>query len=337
VNGARHRDSSQCEDAQVDDETPGWCRNLIEAGRLEPGESVLVIVDEPLVEQGSQLAEAVRQAGGQPRLELWTGAARPLEHAPTGVIEGARGATLCFFLSQAPRGDEASARFEVLETTTGKGGRQIYLGLITPELLEGELSQPQPRLEEPARRLLAELEGTKEIRIRGRAGTDLTLRVDGRPWLSDALPLQAGWGSNFPGGEVFIAPLRDGADGVLVADLTVPYTVEGLVDEPVTLRFERGRVKSIEGGRAARMLRELVADAGEGADVIAELGIGLHPGLAPRGHTMLDEKAAHTAHVAIGRNTGSYGGDNEATIHVDCIFSEPLVEADGRPVELPYP
>jgi leucyl aminopeptidase (aminopeptidase T) len=71
--------------------------------------------------------------------------------------------------------------------------------------------------------------------------------------------------------------------------------------------------------------------------VIAELGIGLHPGLAPRGHTMLDEKAAHTAHVAIGRNTGSYGGDNEATIHVDCIFSEPLVEADGRPVELPYP
>jgi 2,5-dihydroxypyridine 5,6-dioxygenase len=124
---------------------------------------------------------------------------------------------------------------------------------------------------------------------------------------------------------------------VLVADLTVPYTVEGLVDEPVTLRFAGGRVTSIEGGRAAQMLRELVADAGEGADVIAELGIGLHPGLSPRGHTMLDEKAAHTAHVAIGRNTGSYGGDNEATIHVDCIFSEPVVEADGRPVDLPYP
>jgi leucyl aminopeptidase (aminopeptidase T) len=104
----------------------------------------------------------------------------------------------------------------------------------------------------------------------------------------------------------------------------------------VTLRFERGRVVSIDGGRAAQMLRELVMDAGEGADVIAELGIGLHPGLAPRGHTMLDEKAAHTAHVAIGRNTGSYGGDNEAAIHVDCIFSEPVVEADGQPVDLPY-
>jgi Thermophilic metalloprotease (M29) len=315
----------------------GWCRNLIDAGRLEPGEEVLVIVDEPLVEQGAQLAEAVKQAGGRPRLELWAGLNRPLEHPPSGVTEGAQTATLCFYLSQEPLGDEAAARFEVLETLSDHGGRELYLALITPELLEGELSRPQPKLEEPARRLLAELEGAKEIRIRGRAGTDLRLRVDGRPWLSDTLPLEAGGGNNFPNGEVFVAPLKDGADGVLVADLTVPYTVEGLVDAPVTLRFEQGRVVSIDGGRAAEMLRELVADAGEGADVIAELGIGLHPGLSPRGHTMLDEKAARTAHVAIGRNTGAYGGDNEAAIHVDCIFSEPQLEADGRPVDLPYP
>jgi aminopeptidase len=321
----------------VADEMPGWCSNLIEAGRLKPGEEVLVIVDEPLVEQGAQLAEAVKQAGGRPRLELWAGPNRPLEHPPSGVTEGAQTATLCFYLSQEPLGDEAAARFEVLETLSDHGGRELYLALVTPELLEGELSRPQPKLEESARRLLAELEGAKEIRIRGRAGTDLRLRVNGRPWLSDTLPLEAGGGNNFPNGEVFVAPLKDGADGVLVADLTVPYTVEGLVDAPVTLRFEQGRVVSIDGGRAAEMLRELVADAGEGADVIAELGIGLHPGLSPRGHTMLDEKAARTAHVAIGRNTGAYGGDNEAAIHVDCIFSEPQLEADGRPVDLPYP
>jgi hypothetical protein len=318
------------------EETPGWCRNLIDAGRLEPGENVLVMVDEPLVEQGSQLADAVRQAGGRPRLELWAGADRPLQHAPPGVIAGAKEATLCFFLAEKPLGDEAAARFEVLETMTGHGGRQIYLGLITPELLEGVLSEPQPDLTEPARRLLAEVEGAREIHVRGRAGTDLRLRVEGRPWRSDALPLEPGGGHNFPGGEIFIAPHKDGADGVLVTDLTIPYTVEGLVDAPVTLRFERGRVVSIDGGRAGQMLRELVADAGEGADVIAELGIGLHPGLAPRGHTLLDEKAAHTAHVAIGRNTGTYGGDNEAAIHVDCIFSEPEVEVDGRRIDLPY-
>jgi leucyl aminopeptidase (aminopeptidase T) len=107
------------------------------------------------------------------------------------------------------------------------------------------------------------------------------------------------------------------------------------VDEPITMRFERGRAISILGGRAAQMLRELVADAGTGADVIAELGIGFNPTVIPRGHVMLDEKAAGTAHVAIGRNTVSYGGDNEASIHVDCVFSRAEIEADGRPVPLP--
>jgi leucyl aminopeptidase (aminopeptidase T) len=141
--------------------------------------------------------------------------------------------------------------------------------------------------------------------------------------------------ANFPGGEVYTAPHSDGADGVLVADLTVPYTVEGLVDEPVVLRFSAGRVTSIEGGRAATMLHDLVASAGNGADVVAEVGIGFNPTVTPRGHVMLDEKAAGTAHVAIGRNTGTYGGDNEATIHVDCIFSGPVIEVDGRPLELP--
>ena len=192
-----------------------------------------------------------------------------------------------------------------------------------------------PDLAAPARALLAQLDGAATLRVRGRAGTDLTLDVSARAWKTDALPLGPGEIANFPGGEVYVAPRSRGADGVLVADLTVPYTVEGLVDEPVTLRFESGRVTAIEGGRAAAMLREIVENAGAGADVVAELGIGLNPTVTPRGHIMLDEKAARTAHVAVGRNTGPYGGDNHAAIHVDCVFSEPELEADGRPVELP--
>jgi Thermophilic metalloprotease (M29) len=313
---------------------PGWCLNLVEASGLKPGERVLVTVDEPLAAEGAQLAAAMKDAGGEPRLELWAGE-RPLSNAPPGVLEGAAAADVSLFLSQSPRGDEAQARFQLMENVVGHGGRQIYMGLIDSGLLAGELSQPQPDLSGAARSLIAEVKDAETIRIRGRAGTDLTLRVGGRPWKTDATKLEPGEGANFPGGEIFVAPHSDGADGVLVADLTIPYTVEGLVDEPVTLRFEGGRVTSIEGGRAADMLRELVENAGKGADVIAELGIGLNHAVAPRGHVMLDEKAGGTAHVAIGRNTGTYGGDNEATIHVDCVFSGPELEVDGRPVSIP--
>jgi hypothetical protein len=315
-------------------ENPGWCDNLIAASGLEAGETVLVVVDEPLAEEGAQLAGAVTDAGAKARLELWAGE-RPLASPPSGVLAGAKDASLSFFISQAPRGDEAGARFQLMETITGHGGRQIFMGLVDGELLRGELSQPAADLSGAARDLLDQVEDAETIRIRGSAGTDLTLRVGGRPWKTDAGELLPGEGANFPGGEIFVAPYKDGADGVLVADLTVPYTVDGLVDAPVTLRFEGGRVTSIEGGRAADMLRELVEDAGPGADVIAELGIGLNHTVKPRGHVMLDEKAGGTAHVAIGRNTGAYGGDNEATIHVDCIFSDPVIEADGRPVTVP--
>ena len=313
----------------------GWCRNLIEAGQLQAGERVLVVVDEPLVEQGAELADAIRSAGGEPRLELWTASERPMRSAPAAALEAASKSSLVLFLSQEPLGPEADARFELGQAVLDSGGREIYLGLVDDELLRGELSEQAPDLAAAARELIAALEEAEIVRIRGRAGTDLTLRVGGRPWLTDATPLRAGDFANFPGGEIFVAPYKNGADGVLVADLTVPYTVQGLVDEPVAVGFEHGRVTSIEGGRAATLLRELVEKAGEGADTIAELGIGLNPTVAPRGHVMLDEKAARTAHVAIGRNTGAYGGDNEASIHVDMIFSLPELEADGRPVRLP--
>ena len=327
-------DSSRPQDAAARLNHPAWCDNLIRAGRLEPGERVLVVVDEPLAEEGSQLLAAVQEAGGEGRLELWIGE-RPLELAPRPVLDAGELADLSLFLAEKPLPEEGGARFSLLQAVTGHGGRQVFLGFVDGELLRGELSQAAVDLERPARDLLAQLDGAGTIRVRGRAGTDLTLRIDGRPWRSDALPLEPGQMANYPGGEVFVAPHRDGADGVLVVDLTVPYTVDGLVDAPVTLRFEGGRVTSIEGGRAAELLRRIVEEAGEGADVIAELGIGFNPTVSPRGHVMLDEKAARTAHVAIGRNTGPYGGDNEAKIHVDCIFSEPEFEADGKPVELP--
>jgi hypothetical protein len=40
---------------------PGWATTLVEAARISPGEGV-VVVDEPLLEQGSQLVAPVRRS-----------------------------------------------------------------------------------------------------------------------------------------------------------------------------------------------------------------------------------------------------------------------------------
>ena len=315
-------------------ETARWATNLISAGGLRPGEHVLVLVDEPLAEQGSELSLAVRDAGGDPELVLWAGE-RPFSAPPPAAAAAAQRADLCIFIAQEPRSDEAGARIALSEVVLGHGGREVYSGLVDAELLAGDLSRPSPNLADAARGLLATLEGARGVRLRGRAGTDLRLGLEGRQWQTDATPIEAGEFNNYPNGEVHISPLEDRADGVLVVDLTVPYTVEGLVDEPVTLTFSSGRVETIEGGRAAELLSALVEEAGPSGRVIAELGIGLNPVFSPRGHVLLDEKAAGTAHVAIGNNLGQYGGTNESTIHVDCVFAEPELEADGAPIGLP--
>jgi hypothetical protein len=313
----------------------GWCQNVLAAAGVRRGERLRVVVDAPFAAEGEELAAAGRAAGA----ETWLAAfpeERPVLEATPDLLDSAAWADVSIGLLRHSYVEELPARRAMLGALLSHGGRALSSSDIDRATLLGELSQPMPDMESRARELLAAVEGARELRVRGAAGTDLVLRVEGRPWLDDALPLEAGGVANFPGGEICIAPHADGANGALVVDLTIPWGPRAeLLPEPVVLRFEDGHARSIEGGDAANALRRLVEEAGHGADVIAELGIGLNPALRPRGHVLFDEKAAGTAHVAIGNNLGPYCGDNDAAIHVDCVFSAPELVVDGVPVALP--
>jgi aminopeptidase len=312
----------------------GWCANYLAAAGVGPGERVRIAVDEPFAPEAEELAQAARALGAEARIARFP-SQRPMVEPTAELMDTAAWADVSIGLLRYSYAEEIPARRAMVEALLEHGGRALASPDIDHDMLRGELSQPVPDISARARELLDRVEGARELRIRGAAGTDLVLRVDGRRWLTDALPLEPGGVANFPGGEICIAPLADGADGVLVVDLTIPYgSKHELLPEPVEIRFDGGRARSIEGGDAGAEFRRLVEDAGEGADVIAELGIGLNPVLRPRGHVLFDEKAAGTAHVAIGDNTGPYLGDNVATIHVDCVFSEPELWVDGEPVPI---
>lgn len=313
----------------------GWCANYLAAAAVRPGERVRIVVDEPFAAEGEELAEAARAMGAEARVALFP-AQRPMLEPTTELMDTASWADVSIGFLRHAHVEEIPARREMIEVLLAHRGRALSSLDIDHETLLGELSQPIPDVSSQASELLERVEGARELRIRGAAGTDLVLRVDGRRWLTDALPLEPGNVANFPGGEICVAPHADGADGVLVVDLTIPYgSKQELLPEPVEIRFEGGRARSIEGGEAGAEFRRLVEEAGEGADVIAELGIGLNPAFRPRGNVLFDEKAAGTAHVAVGDNTGPYHGDNVATIHVDCVFAEPRLEVDGVPVAIP--
>jgi leucyl aminopeptidase (aminopeptidase T) len=78
------------------------------------------------------------------------------------------------------------------------------------------------------------------------------------------------------------------------------------------------------------LLKTLQA-GGENGRTIAELGIGTNPGATITGAILEDEKAEGTVHFAFGTNTG-IGGANQASVHIDGLVRDAMVELDGRAI-----
>jgi leucyl aminopeptidase (aminopeptidase T) len=92
-------------------------------------------------------------------------------------------------------------------------------------------------------------------------------------------------------------------------------------------------VVAVAGGAAARELERRLGhpEANLGAWTLGEFGLGTNAGLCLRGRAPLDEKAAGTAHIALGGNA-HFGGANPADTHYDCVINRPAVYLDGAAI-----
>ncbi len=117
------------------------------------------------------------------------------------------------------------------------------------------------------------------------------------------------------------------ANGILVVDAAMAGV--GLLASPLTLTVEKGYVTMVQGGEEAEKLGEILREAGENANNIAEFGVGMNPKAKLSGHPLQDEKILGTVHVALGHNL-SFGGYVKAKRHLDGILTAPTVYLDGR-------
>jgi aminopeptidase len=177
-------------------------------------------------------------------------------------------------------------------------------------------------------------------------GTDLTL----------GLPKNQNWSGaqesfkngitctvNIPTEEVFTAPHKDKAEGVVSASL--PLNLSGVLIEDFSLTFENGRVVNVTAKKGEADLRKLI-ETDENAGRLGEAA--LVPNSSPisqRGHlfynTLFDENAA--SHIALGnayRNSIKGGedmteeefaanGGNKSLIHVDFMVGSGKLDVDG--------
>jgi aminopeptidase len=312
---------------------PVYAANAVGCLAVKPGERFQALVDEPFADVGARLCDAALAAGAaSAACVVIPDSGRPLAgpYAPFVASLAATDA-VCFWFMHIHDGEFEGFRKPLYARARETGTRVAFGGRMDRSMLEHEMAADYGALRELTARLGARLAGSRNVRVTTPGGTDCTFDVTGREWKLDDGVLDApGAFGNLPAGEAFVAPLATGADGVCVIDGSIALGGEGLVDEPIRLTFERGRIVTIEGGRSAETARTAIADAGAGADVVAELGIGTNERARITGSVITDEKVLGTAHVAFGDNASpSYGGDNHATIHVDGIMADATIEADG--------
>lgn len=316
------------------DASPPWAVNIIHTCMgLQPGEKILIVVDQPL----SYMRDALQvEALKADPAELWTytfpDAARPFAEYPSRLRDlVAQMDVAVRFLSSVDLLQEGPAHHAVLQTIRESEARYGFGVFIDQGILENELSADYQRIADLTQALADWLRGRSSVHITTLQGTDLRLSVMGREWQTDTGIIRGqGELGNLPAGEVYVAPVEDSAQGVLVVDKSLPGLV---LSEPVRLVFEKGRVVYIEGGEGAAYLRQLIAQGeskpnGEWSRVVGELGIGTNPNARLQGNLMTDEKVAGTIHVAIGCND-FFGGENQAPIHEDGVVSQPTVYVDG--------
>jgi aminopeptidase len=154
-------------------------------------------------------------------------------------------------------------------------------------------------------------------------------------------------GRNFPGSEVFSAPVRESVEGQLFA--AGLYDYDGRRMEDIFMRVERGRIVD---ARARVGQADLVAvlDTDAGARYFGEVALGTNPGLRRRVlNGLLNEKVGGSFHITPGRSYQftEYEGQpvvvdngNRSQVHWDIAvpmlpaYGGGAVRLDGAPIQV---
>ncbi|HHY70895.1 MAG TPA: aminopeptidase, partial [Thermoanaerobacterales bacterium] len=158
-------------------------------------------------------------------------------------------------------------------------------------------------------------------------GTDLWIDVtDRKPYTCSGICKKPGMRMGLPDLEVFIAPIEEKTNGILVIDASA--TEFGLIKEPIRLKITDGKVKRIEGSDEANKLRSILENSRDpNSYIIAEFAVGLNDKAKVIGNIIEDEGVYGTGHFALGNNI-NFGGKNKAPIHLDMVYWKPTIKID---------
>ena len=222
---------------------------------------------------------------------------------------------VCFWFANIHDPEFAGFRKPLYAAARAAGTRVAFGGRMDRSMLEHEMAADYGAVRELTRepRRAARGRDARSASRRPAAPTARSTSAGASGSVDDGVLDQPGAFGNLPAGEIFVAPLATGADGICVIDRSIALAARASSTSRSASRSSAAASSPSRAASAAEAMRRTIAEAGAGADVVAELGIGTNERARVTGSVITDEKVLGTAHVAFGDNASpSYGGDNRA-------------------------
>ena len=306
-------------------------QKLIEVNaRVKSGEKVVIVTDRDSSEIVKHVAAAAASARGEVVISIMAPRKSHGEAPPAPVARAMKAADV-IFSSVTTSITHTVAMKEALK----KGARAILMTAWTvdmfglPALLETDFDVQA----DVCRRLGRAFSEGNDIRLTSELGTDLTFSSKERVANVLTNVPECGELAPVPDIEVNVVPVEGTAQGVLVADASLPYLGIGILKEPIICEIEHGFVTKIEGGVQAKVFEKALKSHNDrNCFNVAELGVGLNPNARLTGVMLEDEGVLGTIHIGLGTNF-TLGGKVVAPTHYDLLMWNPTIIVDDTVVQ----
>lgn len=298
-------------------------RVLLDNLKLVDGETVLIVTDDEKQEIAQFFYAASLELGNEVVITKMPNRKKSGEEPPQMISSLMKQADVVLCVTE-----HSLTHTQARKGASELGARVATMPGITVDMLEnGAISANYKEVEELTEEYASILDAGQDVKIL-KDSHELTFSIKNRLGIrSTGVFKNKGDSGNVPSGEAYIAPIEDSANGSVLIDGAVSNI--GVLDEPILLTIEKGRLVSASGENGARLLK-LLGD-GKGR-TIAEFGIGTNKKARLTGSILEDEKVYGTVHVAFGSNK-SFGGITEAGVHIDCIIKNPIIYIDGNKLQ----
>ena len=241
---------------------------------VKPGEQVLIVTEGDKLSIARSIAAAVYAAKAEPVISVMLPRQRDGQEPPLTVAEAMKQSDA--FVAVVGR---SITHTQAVKEACKRGSRGIMLTQFTEDLMiHGGMEADFRDVAPTCRAVAAKLAGAEQVRLTTPHGTDLTFSARGRRGNAMYCIVEPGEFSPAPTVEANVSPLEGTAQGVIVANASIPYIDIGMLEEPVICTVQDGMIVKIQGGRQAELLKKDL-DSKQDPNVynIAELGVGLNP------------------------------------------------------------